>query len=114
MWRPCNPTVLGIPMCQYGALTQRTRCEVHEREYQQRELARRGTAAQRGYDAAWRRLRRTILERDGYRCVWCGSPATQVDHLTPKAHGGTDDPANLGASCGSCNSARGGMTRRPA
>ena len=56
-----------------------------------------------------------ILERDGYRCVYCGidvedAPLT-VDHLTPPswfergaAEGDPDDPTNLVACCGPCNS----------
>ena len=70
----------------------------------------RGTAEQRGYDAEWRKLRRTILQRDGYRCrcLECAElgrvlPATEVDHRIPKAEGGTNDPANLFAINADCH-----------
>ncbi|GEL19347.1 hypothetical protein PA7_31840 [Pseudonocardia asaccharolytica DSM 44247 = NBRC 16224] len=52
--------------------------------------------------AAWKRLRRFILDRDSHRCTWptdhgpCGAPADQVDHID--RHGG-DDPNNLRALC---------------
>ena len=93
MKRPCLER--GCPN-----LTPRTRCPGHERTNQrQRDLAR-GTTAQRGYGGHWQALRLRILERDGHRCIWCGLPARSVDHLVPKALGGTDDPANLAASCG--------------
>jgi len=72
--------------------------------------AKRGTPEQRGYGPAWRRLRLVILERDGHSCRWCGGPANTVDHVTPKAHGGSDDPSNLVAACLRCNSSRGGRT----
>jgi 5-methylcytosine-specific restriction endonuclease McrA len=38
-------------------------------------------------------------------CEWteavlpCGERATTVDHITPRAEGGTDDPSNLRALC---------------
>lgn len=41
----------------------------------------------------------TLFSRDG-RMLTC-------DHLTPKALGGTDDPANLGTMCAKCNSKKG-------
>jgi hypothetical protein len=50
--------------------------------------------------AAWRRFRRQILERDGWRCTWvedgirCDRPAIVVDHPIPRREGGMDfDPA---------------------
>lgn len=53
------------------------------------------------------RLRFTILERDGFRCRYCGAPAPDVrlsvDHILPVAAGGTDDPLNLAAACQDCN-----------
>ena len=51
--------------------------------------------------AAWRRLRLTILARDGYVCYVCGQPgADEVDHLHSHARCiaegiDPDDPANL-------------------
>jgi 5-methylcytosine-specific restriction enzyme A len=51
----------------------------------------------------WRTLRAQILKRDRYRCVTCGKPATQVDHTTPRAHGGTDAPDNLRSLCTPCH-----------
>ena len=62
----------------------------------------------RGYDRAWRKVRAAILERDAYRCCWCGGEATTVDHLVELAAGGDRlDPANLAAACHRCNSTRG-------
>jgi len=52
------------------------------------------------------KLRRAIIARDG-RCLQCGSTDNlTVDHIVPKAAGGTNDPSNLRTLCGSCNSAR--------
>ena len=38
---------------------------------------------------AWARVRRRILERDGYRCLQCGRPGRlEIDHIVPMARGG--------------------------
>jgi 5-methylcytosine-specific restriction endonuclease McrA len=59
--------------------------------------------------AAYQHARLLVLETAGWRCQWpgCHNPATTVDHIQPLAHGGSNDPANLRASCRTCNS-RGG------
>jgi len=50
-----------------------------------------------------------VLARDRFRCHWCGRRATTVDHLVPRALGGSDyDLDNLVAACADCNSRRGG------
>lgn len=57
-----------------------------------------------------KRLRYEILRRDGYACRYCGAKAPEatltVDHVTPKALGGTDDPTNLVAACRDCNTGK--------
>ena len=56
------------------------------------------------------KLRRAILERDGYKCVDCGrSPQTDpscvlhVDHRVAIAMGGSNKPGNLQTLCDWCN-----------
>ncbi|HEY1668600.1 MAG TPA: HNH endonuclease signature motif containing protein [Trebonia sp.] len=57
-----------------------------------------------------KRLRYEVLRRDGYACRYCGAKAPgvelAVDHVVPKALGGTDDPSNLVAACAACNSGK--------
>jgi 5-methylcytosine-specific restriction enzyme A len=58
--------------------------------------------------AAWKRLRRKVLERDGYQCQvrgpHCTGHATQVDHIINTAAGGPElDPGNCQAICSPCN-----------
>ncbi len=82
-------------------------------------------------NAAWRRLRVKILERDGYLCQIrldeCTNVATCVDHIMPVAISDPStyhDPDNLRAACKRCNGALGARltnarrtakrTRRPA
>lgn len=54
-----------------------------------------------------KRTRFEVLKRDGFRCKYCGasslSTILHVDHVIPRAEGGTDDPANLVSSCAPCN-----------
>jgi 5-methylcytosine-specific restriction endonuclease McrA len=56
---------------------------------------------------AWRALRLAILQRDRYSCCDCRrlvyGLAAQVDHITPRAEGGSDDPANLVTRCNACH-----------
>jgi 5-methylcytosine-specific restriction enzyme A len=70
-----------------------------------------GSRHARGYGAAWDRIRRIALRRDSYLCQTClaqGRPttATQVDHIVPKAKGGTDDLGNLSSVCAPCHMAK--------
>ena len=61
-----------------------------------------------GSTRKWRKLRAFVLARDNGICHICGrAGANSVDHLVPRAHGGSDDPANLAAAHKSCNEARG-------
>jgi 5-methylcytosine-specific restriction endonuclease McrA len=71
-------------------------------------MTRVGSAAERGYDHAWRKVRLVVLARDEHRCAWCHGPATTVDHVRPLAEGGDRlDLSNLVACCVRCNSRRG-------
>ncbi len=72
-------------------------------------LKRRGqaTARSRRYRAyllspAWRKLRQRILERDGFKCLFCGEEANQVHHLT-YARFEHELEQDLASSCRECN-----------
>jgi 5-methylcytosine-specific restriction endonuclease McrA len=67
-----------------------------------------------GSTRRWRKLRRFVLERDGYSCkvplaagLLCGAYADHVDHIISRHVGGNDHPANLRAACQRCNLSRG-------
>ena len=50
--------------------------------------------------AAWKRLRRKILDRDGWRCTKCGRAGKlEIDHIVPVKSGGDDSLENLRALC---------------
>ena len=47
--------------------------------------------------------RRTVLQRDGHRCAYCGGGADTVDHVHPRSRGGRHEWSNVVAACGRCN-----------
>ncbi len=51
----------------------------------------------------WKSIRKRILERDGYKCAYCGENATHVDHIVPVCDGGSYEDDNLVAACKNCN-----------
>ena len=57
--------------------------------------------------AVSKRTRYEVLRRDAHTCRYCGASAPEVkltvDHVTPVALGGSDDPSNLVAACRDCN-----------
>jgi hypothetical protein len=53
-------------------------------------------------------LRAKIFERDGWRCLRCGSAQDlEIDHIFPVALGGDNAESNLQTLCKSCNSSKG-------
>lgn len=71
----------------------------------------RGSRHARGYGAAWDKLRAQVRERDLGMCQPCqragrDTPGNEVDHVVPKAQGGTDHPSNLQAICSTCHKAK--------
>ncbi len=76
------------------------RCEEHAAQSRCRYEDARPSRHARGYGPEWDRLRRRILQQHPW-CMWPGCPelATDVDHIVPKARGGTDDWDNLQALC---------------
>lgn len=77
---------------------------------------------QQGYGTAWDKLRKVVLARDFHlrqHCLAKGrpTPGNHVDHIKPKAKGGTDDLDDLQVLCRPCHddktiSDRGGRVRR--
>lgn len=68
----------------------------------------RGSRKARGYGSEWERIRKLVLSRDKGLCQPCLAEgkyrtARQVDHIVPKAKGGTDDDSNLQSICVDCH-----------
>lgn len=67
--------------------------------------------------------RRAVLERDGWRCIYCGVHPGQrkngrflskndftIDHLIPKSRGGANTWGNTACACGPCNNRKANRT----
>lgn len=62
----------------------------------------------RGYGAEWQKIRLIVLEEAQWlcqcpRCKGKGKLANEVDHIVPKAQGGTDALSNLRAVSTECH-----------
>ena len=73
-----------------------------------RKWADKGSRHERGYGAAWQKLRDQTLRRDNHLCQPCKrngrlTPAREVHHIKAKAHGGTDEMSNLISICQECH-----------
>lgn len=86
-------------------------CEAHQSDAAPWQQSK--SSAERGYGSKWRKLREIVLRRDAgiCRCPECEKAgrvriATEVDHIRPKAEGGTDDLSNLRAIAKSCHKAK--------
>jgi 5-methylcytosine-specific restriction protein A len=97
-----------------GRLTSNpSRCDTHQAEYFSAQNRRRGSSTARGYGSQWRAVAKAVIAR--HRAVygnWCmgykvephASSDLTVDHIVPKAAGGTDSLSNLRVLCRGCNS----------
>jgi 5-methylcytosine-specific restriction protein A len=73
----------GCPRAIRGAF-----CDAHKGTYTQRSDTRRGTPAQRGYDATWAAVANVRRNLDRYLCQECLkhnrlTPSKTVDHIIP-------------------------------
>jgi 5-methylcytosine-specific restriction endonuclease McrA len=82
------PCVL-CPQLVYVSLRKRKRCPVHN------------------FSTASKRMRFEVLQRDNYRCVYCGRgadvTALHVDHVEARSNGGGTELNNLVTACFDCN-----------
>ncbi|MBX3014842.1 MAG: HNH endonuclease [Caldilineaceae bacterium] len=105
--RPCKQ-----PGCRALVEGHGRYCADHERgatrERNRQIDDARPSAARRGYDGRWRRVRRIKLAMNPI-CEECQAngiitSANEVDHILPLARGGTHHPDNLRSLCKSCHS----------
>lgn len=97
--RPCR-----APVCGNKTTASHGYCEEHEHLH--KPWATRKGSGRGG--RPWRRKRDAVMRRDKGLCQPClknnrVTPASQVDHIIPKAEGGTDADSNLQAICKACH-----------
>lgn len=58
-------------------------------------------------------LRRRILRRDRFRCVYCGETLPEdvltLDHVQPRMRGGDHSEGNVVTACRNCNTEKGAV-----
>lgn len=68
----------------------------------------RRSSGQRELPGNWKTLKKQARNFSTKLCVFCNrrDPTGQVDHIIPRAEGGTDDPSNLGWICTACHATK--------
>jgi 5-methylcytosine-specific restriction protein A len=111
--RPCRNAVCPKTTADAGGYCAACRPASGRAEREQR-----GSSTARGYGYSWQQRRARIIQRDPV-CASCKRAwSTEVDHVQPKAQGGTDDETNLQGLCKPCHSTKtaredGGFGRAP-
>ncbi|QOQ39385.1 HNH endonuclease [Trueperella pecoris] len=100
--RPCSH-----PACP--ELTDTRFCPAHAKEEDARyRKYQRDPKINRRYDHRWRKIRTAYVQAHPLceDCLDAGrfTPAAEVHHILPLAHGGTHDLANLRSLCKPCHS----------
>lgn len=112
--------ILGAVLKPYNTNKNMSARDKQELEFfQQKDVKAKEVAKRRRVSPT---QRKTVLERDGYKCRICGisrqylddkAPGLgeylrlEIDHIVPIAQGGTSDTSNLQCLCWRCNSLKG-------
>ncbi len=93
--RVCHITNISMELVRFDMQLMEN-AEVSGFEYQQVTLA--------GYE-----VREYLLEKWGRKCTYCGkgNVQLQIEHMVPRAKGGTNRISNLCLACEKCNRAKG-------
>lgn len=94
--------------CPVGSLSQEmVRFDMQALEHPEIE----GIQYQQGTLAGYE-LREYLLLKWNHRCAYCGKTALplQIEHLIPKARGGSNRVVNLAIACQACNQKKGSQT----
>ncbi len=91
LYRLCPITAISLELVRFDTQAMQNP-EISGVEYQQGELS--------GYE-----VREYLLEKFGHKCVYCGEENVplQVEHIMPRARGGSNRVSNLTIACVSCN-----------
>ncbi|EMV0004341.1 hypothetical protein HmCmsJML070_00422 [Escherichia coli] len=104
------PRACRVRGCRHTTTAPSGYCESHKSEgWKQYKLGQ--SRHQRGYGSKWDVIRVRVLKRDKGLCQLClragvVREAKTVDHIIPKAHGGSDADSNLQSLCWPCHKAK--------
>lgn len=98
LMRLCPVTAISQELVRFDTQLMEN-AEINGVAYQQGELA--------GYE-----VREYLLEKWGRLCAYCGASEVrlEVDHITPRARGGSHRVSNLTIACRPCNQLKGNQT----
>jgi 5-methylcytosine-specific restriction protein A len=105
-----TPKACRVRGCRHTTTDPSGYCESHKSEgWKQYKPGQ--SRHQRGYGSKWDAIRERVLKRDKGLCQLClrvsvVREAKTVDHIIPKAHGGTDADCNLQSLCWPCHKAK--------
>jgi len=93
--RVCHITAVSLELVKFDMQLMEN-AEISGIEYQQGTLA--------GYE-----VREYLLEKWGRKCAYCNKDTVQlqIEHIHPRANGGTNRISNLSLACEKCNRAKG-------
>jgi len=96
--RLCPITAISLELVKFDTQAMQNP-EINGVEYQQGELF--------GYE-----VREYLLEKFGRKCIYCGKENVplQIEHIVPKARGGSNRVSNLTLACELCNKKKGNQT----
>ncbi len=96
----CPITAISLELVKFDTQAMLSP-EISGVEYQQGEL--------QGYE-----VREYLLEKFGRKCVYCGAEniPLQIEHIVPKARGGSNRVSNLTLACEPCNKRKGNQTAK--
>jgi 5-methylcytosine-specific restriction endonuclease McrA len=91
LYRFCPITSISQELVRFDMQLMQN-AEISGVEYQQGEL--------QGYE-----VREYLLEKWGHKCAYCGAENVplEIEHITPKARGGSNRVSNLTIACNPCN-----------
>jgi 5-methylcytosine-specific restriction endonuclease McrA len=98
LWMVSNITTISMELVRFD-MQQMNHPEISGVEYQQGELV--------GYE-----VREYLLEKFGRRCAYCKveNVPMQIEHIVPRARGGSNRVSNLTLACEPCNLKKGART----
>lgn len=107
--RHCGQLTKNITRyCDVCMEERKKKAESHWADYQKKIADLRENKPRVYQTIFWKKLRKQILNRDGWMCVECKrrgkiSPASEVDHIIPVFLGGKHCPDNLQSLCHLCH-----------